>query len=99
LFPGDILDDDIEPYVRYRLTDTMRKLRAPLGQFAVLGNHEYYGGSIPRFAQEMEDAGIRLLQDECVLVADSFYVVGRKDRTAEGPRFGGRKPVGELLAP
>ncbi|MFD1956193.1 metallophosphoesterase [Paenibacillus thailandensis] len=90
LLPGDVIDDDIEPYIRNNMSEYMRKLKAPLGVYAVLGNHEYIGGHIPRYVEEMKAIGIRVLMDESVLVDDSFYIIGRKDLSA------GRTPEGRL---
>ena len=47
----------------------------------------------------VKDAGIHLLQDDAVEINESFYVVGRKDKTAEGTQYGGRQTVEELLTP
>ncbi|MEK4566630.1 metallophosphoesterase [Alkalihalobacillus sp. FSL R5-0424] len=97
--PGDLLDGEIEPFKRNQMNETLRLLKAPLGVYAVLGNHEYYGGAVDEFVQLVEEAGIHLLQDEAVEINESFYVVGRKDKTAESDRYGGRQTVEELLAP
>lgn len=97
LLPGDVIDDSIEPFLRNGMNKTISSLKAKRGVYAVLGNHEYYGGHIPEYAEKMKDAGIPVLQDETVLVADSLYIVGRKDKTAEAAGFGGgRKSVAEL---
>ncbi|QAY68224.1 metallophosphoesterase [Paenibacillus protaetiae] len=98
LFPGDVIDEDIEPYIRNNMSGIMSKLSAPLGVYAVLGNHEYYGGHIPTYIKEMNAIGIRVLQDEHVLIDNSFYLIGRKDLTAARPDFGGRLNVEELTA-
>ena len=66
LLPGDVIDDDIKPFIRYKMGQTMRELQAPLGIYAVLGNHEYYGGHVPAFVEQMEQIGIRVLMDEVV---------------------------------
>jgi predicted MPP superfamily phosphohydrolase len=97
LLPGDILDDDIEPFIRYRMAEHMKELKAPLGTFAVLGNHEYIGGKINEFVKQMKAIDIEVLMDRSVKIADSFYVIGRKDRSAG--RFGsdGRLEVEALL--
>ncbi|XJZ28887.1 metallophosphoesterase [Bacillota bacterium Lsc_1132] len=81
LLPGDIIDDDPEPFIRKNMGDILKELSAPLGVYGVLGNHEYYGGAIPKFVQEMERIGITILQDTMVKIADSLYLVGRKDKT------------------
>lgn len=96
LLPGDVIDDDIAPFIRHNMSEVMRQLQAPLGVYAVLGNHEYYGGHIEEYVKQMERIGIRVLRDESVLAGGSVYIVGRKDRTAEASS--GRMPVKELMA-
>jgi predicted MPP superfamily phosphohydrolase len=92
LLAGDIIDDDPYPFVRKRIGEVLRRLQAPLGVYGVLGNHEYYGGEIPAFLQEMERIGIKMLLDEAVELNEQIYIVGRKDRTDQQ-----RKPIDELL--
>lgn len=92
LFPGDIIDDDPKPFMRKQMGDVMKHLSAPLGIYGVLGNHEYYGGAIPEFLTEMKRVGVTILLDQSVKVDDSFFVVGRKDKTDLK-----RAAMGELL--
>ncbi|MFF2480754.1 metallophosphoesterase [Paenibacillus sp. NPDC058071] len=99
LIPGDVIDDDIDPFIRYGMANVMKKLKAPLGVYAVLGNHEYYGGHIDRFVAEMKAIDIPVLMDETVLVDNSFYVIGRKDLTAARSDADGRQSIAELIAP
>ncbi|OBZ09352.1 metallophosphoesterase [Bacillus sp. FJAT-26390] len=99
LLPGDILDDDIEPFLRKNMSAELGKLNAPLGVYAVTGNHEYIGRKVPEFIKAMDAIGIRVLMDEAALVADSFYVVGRKDKASGGFGSGGRLPIHDLIAP
>ncbi|WP_058302799.1 metallophosphoesterase [Gorillibacterium timonense] len=98
LLPGDVIDEDIEPFIRNRMDETLQRLKTTLGTYAVLGNHEYYGGHIEEYVKRMNEIGIPVLRDEAVLVDRSFYVVGRKDKTAETMESEGRLPVSELLA-
>lgn len=98
LLPGDVLDDSLEPFVRNNMAETMKQLKAPLGVFGVLGNHEYFGGHIEDYIKRMEKIGIRVLRDESVLVADSFYLVGRKDKAAESFTSEGRLPLSQLVS-
>jgi uncharacterized protein len=81
LLPGDIIDDDPEPFIKKNMGDVMKELSAPLGVYGVLGNHEYYGRAIPAFVKEMERIGVTILQDDVVKIDDSFYLIGRKDKT------------------
>jgi predicted MPP superfamily phosphohydrolase len=71
------------------------RLNAPLGVWAITGNHEYIGGDLEEFHRRIEADGIRLLMDEEVLIGDAFYVIGRKDRSA-ARRGDGRKSLEEL---
>ncbi len=100
LLVGDVLDDSIEPFLRNNMSQEMKKLTAKYGVYAVLGNHEYYGGHIERYVKEMSQIGIPVLQDEVVSAADgALHIAGRKDMTAESVEPGKRLPVTELLAP
>lgn len=99
LLPGDILDDDIEPFLRKNMSRVLGRLKAPLGVYAVTGNHEYIGKKVPEFIAAMDAIGIRVLMDESALIADSFYVVGRKDKASGGFGAERRLPIEELIAP
>jgi uncharacterized protein len=98
LLPGDVIDDTIEPFIRNEMSRTLAQLKAKHGVYAVLGNHEYYGGHIEEYMKQMRSIGIPVLRDEKLLIADSLYVAGRKDKTAETAEPGGRLTAGELLA-
>ncbi len=63
------------------LVPLLRRLSAPLGSWAVLGNHEFYGGkdsSIKTFQQ----AGFHLLRDDWVELRPGFILAGVDDLTA-----------------
>lgn len=99
LLPGDVIDDSIEPFVRNRLSEVLQRLKAEYGVYAVLGNHEYYGGHIPEYAARMKHIGIPVLRDETVEAAGgSVVIAGRKDKTAETMEADGRASVEQLLA-
>lgn len=76
---GDVIDNSIEPYLKYNLGEILSELTAPMGVYAVLGNHEYYGGDIPIFLEEMNDINVEVLVDEVTNFNDLFYIVGRAD--------------------
>ncbi|MDF2935234.1 MAG: metallophosphoesterase [Paenibacillaceae bacterium] len=98
LLAGDVLDDSLEPFIRENMAQSMKLLNAPLGVYASLGNHEYYGGHIGEYIRRMKEIGIRVLTDQVVDVEGSFYIAGRKDRAAEQIEAGGRQSVGQLLS-
>lgn len=93
LLAGDLVDDDPVWYARYGMQEEMEKLKAPLGVYGVLGNHEYYGKKIPLLVRLMESSGVRILRDETILVDERFYITGREDET------NGKRHALELLAP
>jgi uncharacterized protein len=76
---GDILDNSIDPYLKHNIGETLAGLTAPMGVYAVLGNHEYYGRDIPKFIEEMNQIDVQVLVDEVTNLDDLFYIVGRKD--------------------
>ncbi|WP_336885201.1 metallophosphoesterase [Caldalkalibacillus salinus] len=78
---GDIIDDAPDSFIRKGMGDILADMKAPLGIYGVLGNHEYYGGQIPRFLREMERIQVKILLDEVVKINEDFYIIGRKDRT------------------
>lgn len=97
LLAGDVIDDDIEPFVRNRMDETLSGLKARYGVYAVLGNHEYYGGQIEAYVRRMAEIGIPVLRDETATIPGRFHIAGRKDKTAEAAGPDGRMPVKELL--
>ncbi len=95
LLPGDIVDESVSAAEEEKMTATLKMIRAPLGVYAVLGNHDYYSGLAKNLGYLVK-GGIRVLQDEAVLVGDSFILAGRKDPTALR-QHEARKPIGEIL--
>ncbi|MEE6451164.1 metallophosphoesterase [Gottfriedia acidiceleris] len=79
LIAGDIIDEDITPFVEENMIQTLKKLKPKIGIYAVPGNHDYYGGHLDLLARHLKDAGIHFLLDEKELVDNNFYIVGRKD--------------------
>ncbi len=76
---GDLIDVSTRPLEHYRMYEELQQLKAPLGVYMVTGNHEYISG-IEQSLAFIEKTGIRLLQNEAVLVADStFLVAGQAD--------------------
>lgn len=96
LLAGDIIDEDPAPFAEKRMDDVMRQLRAPLGVYAVPGNHEYYGGRLDETIAHLEAAGIKVLRDEWVL-SQEVYVAGRDERGHGPQQLPPRKKVAELL--
>jgi hypothetical protein len=96
LLPGDIVDEDLNSVIRRNLGETLKTLSAPLGVYAITGNHEYIGG-VKEAEKYLTSYNIRFLSDTAVLIDDRFWLAGRDDR--DKPRFTGqpRKPLADIL--
>jgi predicted MPP superfamily phosphohydrolase len=88
LLPGDIVDEDLAPVIGQNMGESLTKLKAPWGVFAITGNHEYIGG-VEEACRYLEDHGVTLLRDAVVRVNDTLTLVGREDRSIS--RFSGKK--------
>lgn len=92
LLGGDITDRTIGPLLEQKLHEELKQLNAPLGVYAILGNHEHYSGHPDSLARYLEDAGIHVLRDQVALIDTSLYIIGREDRIA-----GHRLPLWQLM--
>lgn len=93
LMPGDIMDDDVEAYRAENMQPALMKLKAPLGVYATMGNHDLLRGAEREINEELTRAGIQVMNDEVLEVDNgNFWLVGRPDNLAKG-----RMPTNELL--
>jgi hypothetical protein len=91
LLVGDIIDGDIRPFQKQEMGEILKSMRAPLGVYAVAGNHEYLGGQYRQLLAALENSGVIVLRDQSLLL-DDFCLVGRDDKFSRL-----RKPLAELL--
>ncbi|MFB9326114.1 metallophosphoesterase [Paenibacillus aurantiacus] len=92
LLPGDMFDDDIQPFIDQKIGDVLAGLKAPYGVYATLGNHDKHDGTMEELIGTLEASGIRVLYDETAVVEGQLTLVGRKDRSDHE-----RKPLAELM--
>ena len=93
LMPGDIMDDDVQAYRAENMQPALMKLKAPLGVYATMGNHDLMRGAEREINEELTRAGIQVMNDEVLEVDNgNFWLVGRPDNLAQG-----RMPTNELL--
>jgi len=97
ILAGDIVDEDIGVAIRENLGESLRSLKAPLGVFAITGNHEYYAG-VEEACRYLADHNVTVIRDSVVKINGDISLVGREDR--EYNRFMGkkRKTLTELLS-
>ncbi len=94
LLVGDVVDEDLQPVLRHNLGETLKRLKAPMGVYAITGNHEYIGG-VTQAVNYLEEHNIKFLRDSAVKINNSFYLVGREDRSKS--YRGKRKDITEIL--
>jgi predicted MPP superfamily phosphohydrolase len=70
------------------IADELKKLRAPLGVYAVLGNHDWwYDGE--RVGKALRAAGIPVLENQAVHVGNTFWLGGIADLWTREPDIAG----------
>ncbi len=90
---GDIVDANATRVVRF--IPALRKLQAPLGVYAVTGNHEFYAG-LEASVVVLRQSGFKVLRDEWTEVAPGLVLAGVDDLTAKA--HSGRGSAGFDLA-
>ncbi len=92
LFAGDVVDEDLAPVIRHDLGSVLLQLKAPLGVYAITGNHEYIGG-VEKAVAYLQKHGITMLRDSAVTINQSFVLAGREDRSKSN-----RKSISDILS-
>ncbi len=98
LLPGDIVDEDLAPVIRQNLGEALRRIRSRFGVYAITGNHEYIGRRVEEACRYLLEHNVIMLRDAGVKVADSFYLVGREDRSKGQFTPTPRKRLPEIMA-
>jgi len=73
---GDLLDSTVH-HIDY-LSERLKDINAPLGKFAVIGNHEFYGG-LRHAVKFIEDSGFIMLRNSGVNVSKTINIAGVED--------------------
>ena len=95
---GDFVDDDSDRADMIEACKALGELKTTFGVFFVYGNHDngyykYRNFDSQELRAELEKNGVTILTDESVLLDDSLYLVGRRDRSDRG-----RASIDELMA-
>lgn len=80
LIAGDLIDDNAQVLKYHSIASSLHKLKAPLGIFAVSGNHEFLAGS-KEAELFYEEAKIRLLKNEIITLKNGIQIVGLEDKS------------------
>jgi len=80
---GVLLGTFVEPEP---IAEVLADLEAPLGTYAVLGNHDWWEDG-PGMTAALEAVGIQVLENESVALSSGLWVVGIADDTTRDPNF------------
>lgn len=85
LLAGDLTDGALPQGEAQELALVLQQLQAPYGIFAVPGNHDRdLRDDQSELTHSLKEAGIQVLKDGYLTVADSFYLIGRDDPNRRG---------------
>ena len=79
LLGGDIIDGNLEFVLKDESYKNLKNIHAPLGKYAVYGNHDYYGENIQKEQEILTSCGITFLKDESIQPAENICVTGLDD--------------------
>jgi predicted MPP superfamily phosphohydrolase len=92
---GDLVDGQTDSL--NGVGNLLRDIKAPLGKFAVTGNHELYAG-LDRSLGFMKEAGFRVLRGEGTTVGGMINIAGVDDPVVIGSGQAREVPEKELLS-
>lgn len=106
IIAGDFVDDDTKKDDMINACKALGEIKTKYGIYFVFGNHdegyygrEYRGYSGLDLANELKKNKVIVLEDDVKLIDNMFYLVGRKDFSADREYRGGRLKIGDLIKP
>ena len=96
LMPGDVLDDDVAILKKRNIAGELSNIKSKYGVFASNGNHEFIIG-VEEADKYLHELNINVLRDSAVLIDNSFYVLGREDRSKRNFTGEERKTLAGIL--
>jgi predicted MPP superfamily phosphohydrolase len=97
LLPGDIVDEDLRSIIKQNVGEALRNIKSRFGVYGATGNHEYIGG-VKKACDYLTEHGVVMLRDRSIKIGDSFFLVGREDRSIGRFNGGVRKGLPEIMA-
>lgn len=92
LIAGDLIDNSVTPLYEENMQEELSELKAPLGIYMALGNHEYISGS-EKSCEFLSKTPIKVLRDSIVALPNGIQIIGRDDRHNKN-----RKSLEELVS-
>jgi uncharacterized protein len=75
LFPGDIINDDVTPFLEEGIPAILKQINAPV--YASLGNHDRDDVDL---VEVFNNSGMIVLDDDVLVLPEGITLVGRKDK-------------------
>lgn len=99
LIAGDFLDGDWRTFYEENINSLLKEFNPRKETYMVMGNHDNFLENKDILPFIMNENGIKVLQDESVVLNDNLFLVGRRDITEGRERYGTetRKHLDELL--
>ncbi len=94
---GDFVDDDTTREDMIKGVSALTILKPKYGIYFINGNHDkgyfnYRNFTYNELKNELEKNNINVLEDECIMINDYFYLIGRNDKSDLN-----RKSINELV--
>ena len=88
VFTGDLIDNPTEyPVDTERVSRILKRIKAPLGKYAVTGNHEVRHAYVNKYESILKKGGFRLLRDDSVYLPEyNINIVGCESSTMENKK-------------
>ncbi|MFZ5969916.1 MAG: metallophosphoesterase [Bacillota bacterium] len=97
LIAGDIIDD-MTVFDKREMKKDFQNIKSKYGVYASLGNHDYLTGDLTYLiTDQLKEAGIDVLRDSSVKVGESFYIIGREDKSYEMASGKKRMELSEIM--
>lgn len=96
LMAGDVIDDKAEILRKRNIGNAFHSIKSKYGVFMCNGNHEFIVG-IETAVPFLEEKNINVVRDSAILVAESFYVIGREDKAKANFTGNERKELKEIV--
>jgi predicted MPP superfamily phosphohydrolase len=79
LIAGDLIDNSIAPVRSARMHEELSQIKAPLGVYLALGNHEYISG-VDACLEFLEQTPVKVVRDSVITLPNGVQIAGRDDK-------------------
>lgn len=80
IFDGDMINWRVSNIDQSAFIHYLSSITTPYGKYAVLGNHDYYGHDQDALTLLYEQAGVKVLRDQMLILEGKLCIIGREDK-------------------